>query len=159
SSSLSKKRRLLMEERAPSSFGKSLYFGHIPETMVVPFPREPESQRENIKLILDSFYKFAEERINPKRIDDENNLPKEVLEGLKQMGLFGLAIPEEYGGLGLSVTGYARAMQEIAGVDASVAVTLGGHQSIGCKGVVLYGTEEQKRRYLPRLATGELIAA
>jgi acyl-CoA dehydrogenase family protein 9 len=148
-----------MEERAPSSFGKSLYFGHIPEPMVIPYPRYRPEERENLVLILDTLRKFAQAEIDSKKIDEEAKLPPKVLTALKEMGLFGLAIPEEYGGLGLSVTGYARAMQEVAGIDGSVAVTLGGHQSIGCKGVVLYGTDEQKKKYLPRLATGELIAA
>ena len=66
-------------------------------------------------------------------------------DGMKKLGLFGLAIPTEYGGLGLSVTGYARAMQEVGGIDGSVAVTLGGHQSIGCKGLVLSLTERQEQ--------------
>jgi acyl-CoA dehydrogenase family protein 9 len=77
---------------------------------------------------------------------------------MKELGLFGLIIPEEYGGLGLSNTGYARIMQELAAVDASLAVTVGAHQSIGLKGLLLFGTEAQKKRYLPKLATGEWVA-
>src|SRR5581483_1530053 len=149
----------MAEDRAPSSFSKSLYFGHIPEAMVIPYPRLREEERENLELILDSFRKFAAAEIDSKKIDDEARLPREVLDGLKQLGMFGLAIGEPYGGLGLSVTGYARAMQEVAGIDGSVAVTLAAHQSIGCKGLVLFGTDEQKQKYLPRLATGELISA
>jgi acyl-CoA dehydrogenase family protein 9 len=148
-----------MEEREPRSFGKSLYFGYIPEPLVVPYPRLPDEERESLKLILEQLHKFANATIDSKKIDEEARLPPEVLAGMKELGLFGLAIPEEHGGLGLSVTAYARAMQELAAVDGSIAVTLGGHQSIGCKGVVLYGNDEQKRTYLPRLATGELIAA
>jgi acyl-CoA dehydrogenase family protein 9 len=150
----------MMEERSsPSSFSKSLFFGHIPESMVIPYPRLRADERDALKLILDNFRKFAGEKIDSKQIDEDGKLPDEVLRGLKEMGLFGLAIAEEHGGLGLSVTAYARAMQEIAATDGSVAVTLAAHQSIGCKGVVLYGTDEQKRRYLPRLATGEWISA
>ncbi|MGZ3425759.1 MAG: acyl-CoA dehydrogenase family protein [Polyangia bacterium] len=148
-----------MEERAPRSFGKSLYFGHIPESLVVPYPALRQEERDNLSLVLGEFKKFAHGEIDSRRIDEEATLPPSVLDGMKKLGLFGLAIPAEYGGLGLSVTGFARAMQEVGGVDGSVAVTLGGHQSIGCKGLVLYGNDEQKQRYLPRLATGELIAA
>ena len=148
-----------MEERAPASFGKSLYFGHIPEPLVVPYPTLQQTEREALALVLDQFRKFAQGEVDSRKIDEEARLPKEVIEGMKDLGLFGLAIPEAYGGLGLSVTGYARAVQEIAGIDGSIAVTLAGHQSIGCKGLVLFGSDEQKKRYLPRLATGEMIAA
>jgi acyl-CoA dehydrogenase family member 9 len=148
-----------MEEREPASFGKSLYFGHIPESLVVPYPTPPPAEREALALILDSFKKFAAGEIDSRKIDEEAKLPPSVLEGMRRLGLFGLAIPEAHGGMGLSVTGYARMMQEIAAVDGSIAVTLGGHQSIGCKGLVLYGNEEQKQKYLPRLASGEMIAA
>jgi acyl-CoA dehydrogenase family protein 9 len=148
-----------MEESAPRSFGKSLYFGHIPEALVVPYPALQQDERDSLSLVLGEFRKFAQAELDSRKIDEEAALPASVLAGMKKLGLFGLAIPAAYGGLGLSVTGYARAMQEVGGVDGSVAVTLGGHQSIGCKGLVLYGSDEQKQRYLPRLATGELIAA
>src|SRR5262249_6375275 len=68
-------------------------------------------------------------------------------------------VPTEYDGIGLTTAAYARIMQEVASRDASIAVTLGAHQSIGLKGILLFGTPEQKRRYLPKLATGEHTAA
>ncbi|MDB4971027.1 MAG: Acyl-CoA dehydrogenase, short-chain specific [Myxococcales bacterium] len=147
------------DDETPASFGKSLFFGHIPESLVVPYPTMRKEDQDALKLILDQFKKFAANEIDSRKIDEEARLPPSVIEGMRALGLFGLAIPEAHGGLGLSVTGYARAFQEIAGVDGSIAVTLGGHQSIGCKGLVLYGSDEQQARYLPRLATGELIAA
>jgi acyl-CoA dehydrogenase family protein 9 len=70
-----------------------------------------------------------------------------------------MAIPEEYGGFGFSSSAYCRVMQEVGTADASLAIVVGAHQSIGCKGLVLFGTDEQKRRWLPKLAAGELIAA
>jgi acyl-CoA dehydrogenase family protein 9 len=70
-----------------------------------------------------------------------------------------MIIPQEHGGIGLSSTSYARVVQEVAGYDASLAVTLGAHQSIGLKGILLFGTDEQKSRYLPKLASGEQAAA
>ncbi|XP_069795919.1 complex I assembly factor ACAD9, mitochondrial isoform X1 [Narcine bancroftii] len=80
------------------------------------------------------------------------------MNGLKQLGLFGQQIPEEYGGLGLSNTMYAR-LGEITSLDGSIAVTLAAHQAIGLKGILIVGNEEQKANYLPKLATGEHIAA
>src|SRR5690606_23270198 len=85
--------------------------------------------------------------------------PFEIVESMAELGMMGLAVPEELGGLGLLQSGYARVMQEMATVDASLAVTLGAHQSIGYKALLLFGSDEQKRRFLPRLASGELIAA
>ncbi|HEX9652786.1 MAG TPA: acyl-CoA dehydrogenase family protein, partial [bacterium] len=86
-------------------------------------------------------------------------IPQEVLSGLAEIGLFGMSIPEAYGGYGFSSTAYNRVFEEIASIDASLAVTLGGHQSIGLKGLLLHGTEEQKKKYLPKLASGEWLAA
>ena len=78
---------------------------------------------------------------------------------MKELGLFGMLVPQSHGGAGLTNTGYARVVQEVAGFDASLAVTLGAHQSIGMKGLLLFGSEELKATYLPRLATGEMVAA
>src|SRR3546814_16072703 len=75
------------------------------------------------------------------------------------MGLFGLIIPEEFGGLELSNAAYARVLTQTSGHDSSVSLTIGAHSSIGMKGILLFGTDAQKARYLPRLASGEMIAA
>ncbi|XP_032893104.1 complex I assembly factor ACAD9, mitochondrial isoform X3 [Amblyraja radiata] len=80
------------------------------------------------------------------------------MKGLKELGLFGQQIPEEYGGLGLSNTMYAR-LGEITSLDGSIAVTLAAHQAIGLKGILIVGNDEQKANYLPKLATGEHVAA
>ena len=103
---------------APSSFSKSLFFGHIPETLVIPYPRVSADEKESIRLVLESFHKFAEAEIDAKKIDDEAKIPPDLLQKLKALGLFGLQIPESHGGLGLSATGYARVVQDIAGVEA-----------------------------------------
>jgi alkylation response protein AidB-like acyl-CoA dehydrogenase len=86
-------------------------------------------------------------------------MPSEFIEQLRQFGLFSLVIPEQYGGMGFGSSAYSRALQEVAKYDASVAVTVGAHSSIGMRGLLLYRTDGQKQKYLPRLATGELIAA
>jgi acyl-CoA dehydrogenase family protein 9 len=85
-------------------------------------------------------------------------MPKEMISHLAELGLLGLAVPEVYGGLGLTQSAYARIMQEAAKIDGALAVTMGAHQSIGYKALLLFGTEEQKERFLPRLATGQLFA-
>lgn len=138
---------------------KSIFHGVIAEDMLFPYPEVSAEESEIIAMMLDNIHRFADARVHSEAIDREHRIPDEVLDGMKELGLFGLCIPEEYGGLGLSNTAYARIMQEVAGIDASLAVTLGAHQSIGLKGLLLMGTEAQKQRYLPKLATGESIAA
>ena len=107
---------------------------------------------------MDPVEKFFAEEIDSKLMDETKTIPDETLDALKAMGLFGLQIDEDLDGLGLSNTGYARVCEEIS-VDASLAVTVMAHQSIGLKGILLNGNEEQKRKYLPKLATGEEMAA
>jgi len=142
-----------------NSFAKALFHGVIAEELVFPFPRPKPEQKEEIDLLVDSVKKFLGDRVDAAKIDRESRIPDEVLAGLRDLGLFGMIIPPEYGGAGVGATTYCRVMQEVAAHEASLAVTLGAHQSIGLKGILLFGTEAQKRKYLPKLATGEWAAA
>ena len=141
------------------SFMKALFHGVIAEDIILPYPAMNPDERENVDLMVDTIRQFGAEKIDPAKIDREHKIPSEVMEEAKRLGLFGLIIPEAYGGLGLSNTGYARVVQDLAVIDSSLAVTIGAHQSIGLKGILLFGTEAQKRKYLPRLASGEWVAA
>ena len=141
------------------SFMKALFHGVIAEDMIFPYPEMPAEDRGNTSMILDSVRRYFAANVDSAKIDRDHEIPTAVLDGLKALGLYGLQIPTEHDGIGLSATAYARVMQEVGGLDASIAVTLGAHQSIGLKGILLFGTPEQQRRYLPRLATGEHCAA
>jgi alkylation response protein AidB-like acyl-CoA dehydrogenase len=141
-----------------ASFGKSLFFGDILEDQMFPYPEMPRDQAELVKPICETIDKYMAE-IDTRKLDRVGEFPPELLQSLKEIGLFGMIVPEEHGGLGLSNTGYARVMQQVASWDASIAVTLGAHSSIGLKGLLLFGTAEQKRRFLPKLGSGEMIAA
>jgi acyl-CoA dehydrogenase family protein 9 len=141
------------------SFMKSLFHGVVAEELIYPYPELSRDERDNTTMILESVRKFIETSVDPVKIDREQTIPQEVLDGMKDLGLFGMIIPQEHGGIGLSASSYARVVQEIASYDASLAVTLGAHQSIGLKGILLFGTEEQRAQYLPKLASGEKIAA
>jgi acyl-CoA dehydrogenase family protein 9 len=138
---------------------KSLFHGVVAEELIYPFPEMSRDERDNTTMILESVRKFIETSVDPVAIDREQVIPKAVLDGMKELGLFGMIIPQEHGGIGLSASSYARVMQEVAAYDASLAVTLGAHQSIGLKGILLFGTEAQRAEYLPKLASGEKIAA
>jgi acyl-CoA dehydrogenase family member 9 len=141
------------------SFMKALFHGVIAEDMIFPYPELPSDDRENTSLILDSVRRYFAANVDAAKIDRDHAISPEVMDGLKSLGLFGLQIPTDHDGIGLSASAYARVTQEVGGLDASVAVMLGAHQSIGLKGILLFGTPEQKRRYLPKLATGEWTAA
>jgi acyl-CoA dehydrogenase family protein 9 len=141
------------------SFTKGLFLGEIREDLVFPFPELPASDRESLSLILDTFRAFAAAHIDVQKHDHDGRFPEDVRQGFHELGLMGLNIPEAYGGFGASAVVFNRVFGEIGATDPSLAVYFGAHQSIGCKGIVLFGTEEQKQRYLPRCATGELVAA
>ena len=141
------------------SFAKALFHGDILENMVFPFPKISKEEKESVLLLHDSIDKFAKEYVNSHEIDKNAKIPKIVLDKMKELGLFGLTIPEEYGGFGFSQTAYCHTIEKISQYDASVAITMGGHLSIGIKALLLFGNEEQKKKYLPALARGDMIAA
>jgi acyl-CoA dehydrogenase family member 9 len=141
-----------------ASFGKSLFFGDILEDQLFPYPQMDADTRETVHELVAATGKYMA-GVDTARLDRAGEMPAELLQSLRDLGLFGLIVPQDFGGIGLSNTGYARVMEEVASWDGSVAVTLGAHSSIGFKGLLLFGTDAQKRKWLPRLATGEMIAA
>ena len=149
-----------MIDKKTASFMRSLALGDIEEEIVIPFPEPRVAEKETLHAILQTLRAMLAPRAADFRAwDAKGELPPAFLQELREAGLFGLVIPERHGGLGLGATAYARVLQEIGRHDASTALTVGAHSSIGMRGLLLFGTEEQKARWLPRLATGELIAA
>ncbi|HET6372643.1 MAG TPA: acyl-CoA dehydrogenase family protein [Candidatus Polarisedimenticolia bacterium] len=142
-----------------SSFIRSLFEGTIQEEMVYPYPSLAPAEAEPLEMLLDSVRRFASRSIDARRIDEGEEIPKEILSGMAELGLFGVTIPEEFGGFGMSMAAYGRVMSELASRCGATAATVGAHLGIGCKGIVLFGTEQQKRKYLPACASGETIAA
>jgi acyl-CoA dehydrogenase family protein 9 len=141
-----------------SSFAKSLLLGEIHEELVFPFPRPGEQEQRRVRELIDSVRELGEEMVDPRAIEERGWLGDELVRALGERGLCGLYVPEELGGQGLSQTGYARIFEQFAQVDATLSIVLGVHQSIGMKGIVLFGSDEQKERYLPDLASGRKLA-
>jgi acyl-CoA dehydrogenase family protein 9 len=137
----------------------SFFFGEINESLAFPYPNYSDSQVEMAKEMCAAVDQFAKDNIDGEKFDREAHLPKEVIKGLAELGLCGLAVPEEFGGLGLDYTLYSRVFAEIASHDGSTATMLGAHQSIGYRALLNEGNAEQKKKWLPRLASGEAIAA
>jgi short/branched chain acyl-CoA dehydrogenase len=104
---------------------------------------------------------FAEQRVAPaaEELDRECRFPYEIVAELAELGLMGMPIPEEYGGGGTDTLSYAIAVEELTRIDSSVAITVAAHTSLGTMPIYLFGTEEQKREWLPQLASGEKLAA
>ncbi len=141
------------------SFGLQLFLGRLRLDLIHPFPAPSAEERERGEAFLGRLEAFLREHVDGDAIDREGKLPEAVLDGLKRLGAFGIKIPAEYGGLGLSQTYYNRAVALVASRCASTAVWLSAHQSIGVPTPLkLFGTEEQKRRFLPRLAAGAVSA-
>ncbi|XP_059185279.1 complex I assembly factor ACAD9, mitochondrial [Centropristis striata] len=140
------------------AYAKDLFLGQINKAEVFPYPEIGNEELEELNQLVAPVEKFFNEEVDSARIDREAQIPPETMKGLKELGLFGVMIPEEYGGLGLSNTMYAR-LAEITALDGSIAVTLAAHQAIGLKGILIAGNEAQKEKYLPKLATGEHVAA
>ncbi|HZM69823.1 MAG TPA: acyl-CoA dehydrogenase family protein [Candidatus Cryosericum sp.] len=146
-------------EARTTSFMKSLYQGRLESSLVFPYPRPSEDERETLRLVLESFRGWAKERLDGAAVDKGGRFPEPLVRELKEMGILGMTIPEEYGGSGLPLTAYCRLMEEICHACASTATIVGAHLGIGSKGIVLYGSEEQKKRFLPAVARGDLLCA
>lgn len=136
-----------------------VFAGGYDHALLFPYPRLSAEDAEVVELLSDSFRAFAKKRIDVTRQDETHEMPPGVIAELFELGLMGATVPEEYGGGGLSMQAYCRVFEAVGGTDASTAVTVGAHQSIGMKGLLLFGNEDQKRRLLPDLAAGGKVAA
>ena len=161
------------------SFVQNMFRGMIQSEQAFPFPKVlDEEQAENLSMLVEPTEKFMTE-VNDPAWNDTNEtvhpdtvqvlIPKifhskvrchsNLLQGLRELGAFGLQVPCELGGVGLTNTQYARLTEIVGGNDLGVGIFIGAHQSIGFKGILLAGTDAQKEKYLPRLASGEDFAA
>jgi acyl-CoA dehydrogenase family member 9 len=147
-------------EKFNRSFMRSLCMGIVEEDMLVPYPEPKAEEVELLKGVIQSLEQSYKGRGDEyRKWDREGELPPAVIEEMKQLGLFSLIVPEEFGGLGMNATSYSRTLQELSKYDASIAITAGAHSSIGMRAVLLFGTDAQKKKYFPKLASGEMIAA
>ncbi len=141
------------------SFTRGVFLGEIREDLVFPFPEPSTEEKESLAAILDAFRSWAADTLDPAQLDHDGRFPDAVRQGMAELGLMGLNIPEAYGGFGASAMVFNRVFGEIGAHDAALAVYFGAHQSIGIKGIILFGTEAQKKEWLPRCASGELVGA
>jgi len=139
-----------MADKATTSFMRSLCMGQIEQDVLFPFPVMSPDQKEMLHEIAGALEDLLGSRAEEfQKWDVAGDMPAEFLGELKEFGMFGLIIPEQHGGMALGNMAYSRTLQEVGRYDASVAVTIGAHSSIGMRGLLLFGTEEQKSRYMP----------
>jgi len=142
------------------SFTANLFCGKMRTDQCFPYPETlTEDDHEMLPIIVDSTDKFFNEKNDALQNDLTKVVPDEIMDGLKELGAFGIQVPSSYGGVGLKNTGYARLTEVVGRYDLAVGIVMGAHQSIGFKGILLDGNDAQKAKYLPALATGENIAA
>jgi acyl-CoA dehydrogenase family protein 9 len=141
------------------SFTRGVFLGELREDLIFPFPELSVEDKESLNAILDSFRSWSAATVDSAKLDREGRFGDEVRAGMAELGLMGLNIPENCGGFGASALLFSRVFAEIGTTDPALAVYFGAHQSIGCKGITLFGTEDQKQRWLTQCATGERIAA
>ncbi len=141
------------------SFVKEMFMGRLQTDLIFPFPEQDPADKAEGDELLAQLREFLEKNVDADRIDRNGNIPKPILAGLAKLGLFGIKIPKEYGGLGMSQINYNRIIHLVSSHCASTAVMLSAHQSIGVpQPLKMFGTEEQKKKYLPRLAEGAMSA-
>src|SRR3954462_6483857 len=141
-----------------SSFSKALALGEIHEDVVFPYPIPRGEEADKVRGLVQDFRAYAEQHIDSREIDETGTISDQVYRDLGDLGLMGLYVDEAYGGQGLSQTGYARVFEAIGQADGSLTIGMGVHQSIGFKGFHMFGTDEQKARFLPDLASGRKLA-
>lgn len=147
------------QKQSLPSFMKAAFSGRIDHKLIFPFPEPSSEELQEMDSFLQEFDKFCKQKINAMQIDEDSKIPQEILDGLAEFGIFSLTAPEEYDGLGISNVFFCRFMGLISRHCASVSTTCGAHLSIGSKGLYLFGTEEQKKKYIPGIISGETIAA
>jgi len=141
------------------SFASNLFIGRYDFDRIYPYPAQTEEDRAAGAEFLEKIETYLREHVDPDEIDRTGEIPPENFKGLAEIGAFGIKVPKKYGGLGLSQSNYGRAAVLLGSWDGNVAALVSAHQSIGvAQPLLLFGTEEQKQKYLPRVAAGEISA-
>ena len=141
------------------SFASNLFIGRYDFDRIYPYPAQSDEDHAAGADFLNKLENYLRDHVDPDEIDRTGEIPPENFKGLAEIGAFGIKVPKQYGGLGLSQSNYGRAAVLMGSWDGNVAALVSAHQSIGvAQPLLLFGTEEQKRKYLPRVAGGEISA-
>ncbi len=150
---------LLFSGPAKAGFAKALFRGEFLGSSVFPYPELSGPEKAATAAAVAELRQFAREHIDAAAIDREADIPRSVIDGLGQIGVLGMTAPAEFGGRGFTQSQYCRVMEAIGGHCSSTAVFVNAHHSIGIRALLLFGTPEQQRRWLPELTSGRTLAA
>jgi acyl-CoA dehydrogenase family member 9 len=154
---LAEAEEILGDRVSQVGFVKGLFFGQFLAERVLPYPDLASDRTAND--LVQRLREFCTREVDPVAIDRQAEIPQAVISGLGRLGILGACLPQDGGGLALSQASYCRLLEVLGGHCGSTALFVNAHHSIGPRAIVLFGTEEQKRRYLPKLASGEWISA
>ncbi|ALC43225.1 CG7461 [Drosophila busckii] len=147
-------------KRENESFMANIFRGNLVSKQVFPYPDVlTEEQKEITNSLVDPFERFFTEVNDAAKSDANSKTDDSTLKSLWELGGMAIQVPNDYGGLGMNNTQYGRLCQIVGANDLGLGITLGAHQSIGFKGILLYGTQAQKDKYLPKVSTEEVYAA
>lgn len=145
-------------EPSQMGFVKNLFWGRFRSDLVFPYPQSSREEKEKCDRLLAELEDYLKNEHPSVLIDQEEYVPDWCFKRLFDMGVMGMTVPVEFGGLGLGVTSYNRVLEMIGRYCGSTSVIVSAHQSIGCKAIMLFGTPEQKKRFLPKVAREYLSA-
>ena len=133
-----------------------LFNGLVPSSVLSLW--EPYDPRDDdiVQTLRRSLDRYLADNVDPAVLDKEKAIPAEVLRDIGELGAFGLAIPEDYGGAGLNMEGFCHVLRTVAARDSSVGATVGAADAIGTHGIKLFGTDEQRERFLPRVSLNSI---
>ncbi len=158
-------RRMIAEAEAllgpePSKMGwvKNLFWGRVRSDLVFPYPTVSKDEKIRCDALLARLDHYLRTEHPAMQIDQNEEIPRWVIDRLFELGVLGMTIPQEFGGGGLGITSYNRVLERIGRYCGSTAVLVSAHQSIGCRAIMLFGSEAQKKQYLPKLASEWLSA-
>jgi acyl-CoA dehydrogenase family protein 9 len=150
---------LLFSGPSKESFAKALFRGEFHADALFPYPELPEAERATVDRAVAEVKAYADSSIDAEAIDRDAEIPQSVVDGLGRIGVLGMTAPAEYGGRGFTQSGYCRIMEVIGAHCAGTGVFVNAHHSIGIRALLLFGTAEQKARWLPELTSGRTLAA
>lgn len=145
----------------PETLGlaKGFFFGHFASRFVFPYPQLSPGVQASVDQAVAKTRKFCDERIDAAAIDRNSDIPRDVIDGLGELGMLGMTVPMELGGQGFNQQGYTQVMEVLGAHDSSTAVFVNAHHSIGIRAIMLFGTAEQKAHWLPDLIAGRKLGA
>ncbi len=147
------------EKYRQPSFGGQLFMGIFNPSLLFPFPEQDENDKKEGDEFIEKMENLLSTQLNPDEVEAKREIPKSIIEEMAKLGVFAMKIPKQYDGLGFSSTNYNRAVMKVASYCGSTGVLISAHQSIGVpQPLRLYGTEEQKKKFMPRFRKGSISA-